>query len=496
VAATRIAAPILAGIAALAVGLLTGCAGSPAAHDRDAPDWVIEPPRGDAEYEYFVAAGSSPSGDPAEAEERASGSMIDEIVRMLGVRVTSTTTATARASLEQFETDVQQQIMQRAEARLAGFRVIDRFRHDRGTAVTVYLLGRYERGALDAERERLQALFQEREDAIAEPERQARRLELAGDPFAALGKYLEAAQAAASSELENAEIRAERNLNEARRLVSAMQLVKRNDNLAATVRDPFDEAFELEVVAGGAGVPGARVRVTYQEARADGRPGMRTRAATSDDNGRVRFMHPVPRTVGSGTVTMVLDLDPYLVPLRELEHAFQPQIDGLRRTAVRSQATFRYEVASAAHTVPTGIMVLDRDRAGNPVATGATGGTHAGILEALRRAEFAVRSLAIDELHLAGGDHSEALRVVREQYSGAVERLVLGEARIEEFTESDGVIVRVSGSITVLDVESGAVLHSSSAAQRSRANSAEGAVAAAFRSLGERFGEELASTLP
>lgn len=484
---------IVTGACITVAALIVGCAGSPSAYDSEAPEWVVEAPRADAEYEYFVAAGSSPGGDAAEAEQRASGALIDEIVRYLGVRVTSETSATARASLEQFETNVEQQITQRADARLSGFRITARYRHERGQAVTVYLLGQYERSALSAERERLQALFQQREDAVAEPERRAQRLELEGDYYRALGKYLEAANAAATSELENADLHAERNLASARRLLSAMSLSKRTDGLETTVRSSFEQPFELAISVNDEPVPGARVRVAYPDARADGRPGMRSRVMTADNNGVLRFYPPVPRFVGVQTVTMSLDLEPYLSSLSELEVRFRPQLDTLRRTALESQAVFRYDVGSRARTVPTGVAFLDTDLVGN--ATGAAG-TRSGIVDALSRAEFTVRPVAPDPELLRAEDHARLIETVREEYDEALERLVVGRARIDEFTENGGVIVRVSGSITVLDLETGEVLYSGSATQRSRANSPEGAVSSAFRALGDRFGDQLAAVLP
>ncbi len=487
-------APLGAALVAAVVLVLSGCAGSPSAYDRDLPDWVLEPPRSDGEYEYFVAAGSSPTGDVAEAEDRASAAMIDEIVRYLGVRVTSETTATARASLEQFETDVEQQITQRADARLSGFRVTDRFRSERGEVVTVHLLGRYERAALSAERERLQALFQEREDAVAEPEQRGRRLEREGRYYEALGSYLEAARAAAGSDLENAEIRAERNLNEALRLLSTMRLEKHLDELETNVRTPFEKPFELGVIVDGDPVPDARVRISYQDARADGRPGMRSVVMSADNEGVVRFRHPTPQVVGSNSLTMTLDLEPLLGPLAELPDRYRAQLDAMRRTAVESQTVFRYQVVSRAHDVPTAVAFLDTDLVGNATGRGAT---RSGIVDALSRSEFQVQPIALEPSLLGEENHRELLSQLRDEHGEEFERLVVGRAGIDEVTEgNDGAIVRVSGSVTVLEIATGEVLYSTALSQRSRANSTEGAVTAAFRALGDRIGEQLAAVLP
>ena len=92
----RVSEIILLFIGALLL-FTTGCASGPEAGGGSAaatpPDWVLNPPEADDQYVYFTGSGTSSSGSLAEAEEAARGGVLDEIMRYLGVRITSETTA-------------------------------------------------------------------------------------------------------------------------------------------------------------------------------------------------------------------------------------------------------------------------------------------------------------------------------------------------------------------------------------------------------------------
>ncbi len=470
-----------------------GCATPEAAgRSEGPPDWVQTPPRGDGTNEYFVGVAGDSAGDVAEAETVATAAMIDEIVRYMGVRITTDTTAEARASLDAFESSVVQTVRQTGAARVAGFRVVDRYVERRGEAVTVYLLGAYERASLETERARLQALFQERIDAVAVPEQRAREFEARGQYFEAVLHYLEAAQAAATSDIDNAEIRFERNVNSARNLVSRIQLEKQNDNLIVMVREAFPESFEAVVRVNGRPVPGAAVRVSYKEFRG-GRSTTRTTTIQSDEHGRVSFAHPIPQLVGSDTVTVGLDLSRFMLPLEELGREYRSHLDGLSGAISDTRVVFRYDVRSRAAQVPTGVLLHEADIAGNPIAAGTVGSS---LQQELSSASFRVQNLSAVGSRSTGMARDELLELLRAEYGGRVERVIIGSAQIDEFNEGDGFIVRVSGSAEAIDLETGEVLYSTSGFQRSRGASSNAAIQAAFRMLGSNFGQDFASRLP
>ncbi|TVQ38749.1 MAG: hypothetical protein EA384_08445 [Spirochaetaceae bacterium] len=451
-------------------------------------------PPADARHEYFVGRGTDPAGDVAAAEEYAVNSLIEEIVRYIGVSVTTDTTAEARASLERFETSVTQEIRQRGSARISGFRVQDRFIERRAGAATVHVLVAYERAALEAEKARIEELFRERQEAVSRPERLARDAEAAGEVFAAISGYIEAAAAAVRSDIDNAGIRFQNNLNAARRLVAALQIEPLSGDLTAMVGESFDEPFRVRVVETPSGRPvgGVPLSVSYREMMPGGRLGVRTARIISDADGLAEFRHPPTTFVGTETLTVSLDMSGMLQELDGVSRAQRPMVDGLRDALLSRRVVMRYHVASHARAVPTGVIVLDSDLVGNPIPDNTTAG---GIVTALSRAEFSVRLLPFDSSRLAQVNREQLLAQWRSLFGATVERVIYGVVSIDEFDESDGVMVRVSGTVQAVDLQTGEVLHAISSFQRSRSAAAAGAINAAFRNLGIKMGEEFSSRL-
>ena len=485
---------VVAGVALAVVG----CAGTPSpvpvasASAAGPPEWVISTPPGDARNEYFVASATDPVGDVAAAEAVAINNLIEQIVRFIGVTVTTETSAEARATLDEFEASVTQTVRQEGAARVSGFRVQDRFVDQRGNSVTTYLLVAYDRQALMAEKARIEALFRERQEAVARPEREARLAEQAGDPFTAIARYVEAAAAASRSDIDNADIRFENNMNAARAVVNRLQLERLNDNLTAVISEPFAEAFLVRVTDGGRPVAGVALLAGYRELMPNGRVGVRTARVTTGADGIARFAHPVPTIVGTENLTVSLDTGGLLQPLDGVSRAQRPAVDALREALIGRRVTFRYEVISTARTIPTGVVVLDTDTVGNPTTTAVTG---PALVSALSQAGFAVSTLPFDPTRLSGAPDRDLLDEWRELFGARVERVIFGVVGIDQFDESDGVIVRVSGTVQAVDLQSGRVLHSISTFQRSRSSSAGTAINAAFRALGTRMGEDFALQL-
>ncbi|MFW6214916.1 MAG: hypothetical protein ACOC45_03105 [Alkalispirochaetaceae bacterium] len=457
------------------------------------PEWVVDPPESTAQLEYFLGSASSAEGDVAAAEEQAVADLLAEITRYMGVRVTSESTAEARASLDDFETDVTQIVRQESDARVEGLRVEDRYVERSGDRATVYILASYEQAALAAERARIAALFQERVDAIAVPESQARSLEDQGAYLEAALRYIEAASAAAGSTLENAEIRFERNITAARSIVSELTLEKENDNLSTNVNTPFDDPFLTRVTVAGRPLPEAELLVSYKVLRSNGRTGVATARVRTDSRGVAAFDHPVPQFVGDETLSVGLDLNAYLTPLETAPSRFQGQVDSLLDILASKRVLFRYSVESGAGDVPTAIAILATDIAGNPIDDRAT---ESGLLQRLSNEDFDIRLLSISREELAELDQSAVIDRVREAAGEDVQRVIFGVVGIDEFEERDGIIVRVSGSVTAVRLADGAVLASAEGFQRSRGRSSQSAISAAFRGLGDRFAEELLRELP
>ncbi|HUX13237.1 MAG TPA: hypothetical protein VMW87_09415 [Spirochaetia bacterium] len=492
-------------IFAASVLLLSGCAtaqsnGSPGGDATRAPNsvpsWVLAPPVGDGRYEYFVGLASDGAGDVAKADERATHSLIGEIVRFLGVRITASTTAEARTTLESFQATVVEQVKQSGSAQVSGFQVADRYVQRQGDKVTVYILGKYERAALLQEQQRLSALFQERIAAVSGPESRGDQLLAVGEEYAAIQKYIEAAVAASSSRIDNADVKFERNITKARAAVSDIQITKLDDNLSATVNEPFSEDFLAKVETTVADVvkpvAHAVLTVSYRElSRNNGRVSIATATVTTNRDGIARFTHPVPALVGSDTLTMRLDLTASVAPLDSAPRRYQPLIGSLLDAIGAKRVSFSYTVVSRARDIPISVVVLDTDIASNP--TGENG-TASGIQSALSQEGFTIPSIDFDPRKLSGRNDAEIISALRA--AGQQKRVAYGTVAIQEFQEGDGYIVKVGGTVKVADLASGRILYSRTMSTLSRGDNAASAISAAFQTLGTNFGKDIARSLP
>ncbi|GAB4364605.1 MAG: hypothetical protein Kow009_01340 [Spirochaetales bacterium] len=490
---------------ALAVFVLgvASCASTPkdtvdSGGSKSPPDWVLSPPKETDQYSFFVGSASNPEGDVAKAEEQAIFNLIAEITRYLGVRVTSETTSEAKASLDRFQAQVTQQVKQEGSARVSGLRVADKFIQKEGTRVSVYILAQYDRTELEKEKARIEAVFREQVDAVALPEERGKRLEMEGDLFGAIRSYIEAAVAAATSKVENAEIKFERNINHAKRVVSRIGLVPLTGEMSGMLGEPLPSSFKVKIVDGQSAsdppVAGAEVQVSYKEVRAGGRPTVRTVGLKSGEDGVVEFNHPVPTFVGKESVVMVLDLSAYLAPLENVPRQYRALVNSLEDLILSKRVDLPYTIISRAKDIPTGVVILDLDAAGNPIGTSRTS---AGVLESLTAAGFKAMSASLDPVILKERGDSEVIRDIAARFGDRIERVVFGTVGIDEFIENRGQYqVRVTGTLKAADLKTGEVLYTKRMLKRSIGSNAEAAIGAAFRSLGIDFGEDLARSLP
>jgi hypothetical protein len=480
--------------AVLALAVL-GCAGSAAT--RPAPDWVSTPPKPDANFYYFTGAGTSKDNDQAMAEQIARGAMIDEIMRYIGVKVTAETTAVARASVDSFKSDVLQSITQTGSGRIAGLQVSDKYVDAKTNGTTVYLLARYAKKDLDKEKKRIEDLFIEQQRAVSDPETQAKGLEGEGDYYGAAVKYIQAATAAATSGLDNAKIKFERNINAAKNALDRIALVKLNDNLKTAAGTAFADPFTLKVVAGATskdpGIPEVAITAVYTEIKQD-RKQVRTVSLKTDARGMASFTYPVPEFVGPEKVTMMIDLGAYLDPLDNLPKEFATAVGGLEDVAAGKRVVFNLSTFSSAREIETGIAVVIIDESGSPSAGKEFA---AGIMKALSDARFQLKTVAMDPAALAGEDDAAIIAAAAAKTAGGkTARVIFGTARFESSeSDSGNVFAKVSGTVKVADLKTGAILLTVAKTKAALGKTEAAARAAAFQQLGQDIGQDIANKL-
>lgn len=488
----------LTGIFLLLV-LFVSCSSSPGqVNENQLPTWVTTPPADTSDTVYFIGAGSNPEGDAAKARTFAGADVVASITRFLGVKVSSDTTVTAKDTLDKFTSTLDQTIRETSSAQIGDFRIVESFTEKTGSTVNVYLLGTYDKQALLKEQARIKAVFAEQRAAISGPEADGDSLADSSAFFDAAVKYIEAASAASSSDIDNATIKFERNMNKARNAVGSINLYALNDNLNAFIKQPFNEPFRLKITGtpgiDGKVLSGVPVRITYKIVRENGRKSIKAESTVTDSNGLVSFVRPPANFVGTERVTMSLDLSASLETLEDVSDSLYVQLESLEQLVNSKNIGFTYNVISRAKEIATAVMIIDQDNSGS--STGKTE-TTSGILEVLTAEGFSIRSIDVDSNILNMGDES-LIDAIAKKYAGRFERLVFGIVGINDFQkDGDRFTVKVSGDIKVADLSSGEIIYTSGNRFKSAMGSNAGsAMSTAFKQFGKVVGESMANNLP
>ncbi len=464
---------------------------------NSAPGWILSTPAPDATNTYFVGQAAAPGGDTAAGTDAAAANMVAGIMQYLGVKVSVDTSAEARASLDSYAADITQTVKTQSSGRLAGFQVKERYIYtDAKTGVqTVYVLAAYNTAELTKEKARLSALMREKEDAVAKPEAAARNFESAGRYYEAAQKYIEACVAASGSDIDNADVKMERNALAARGALSKLRFVKLGDNYKANLGQPFAAPVEFRLVSGegdsAPGVAGAKLFLSYQRKQGS-RTVSKTESVMTDSTGKVSYMPPAPDFVGKAKFSVRLDFQSALELLDNMPKKYDSYRDSLESEIQGKRLEIAYEVSSAAKSVPTAVTIVDFVGG----AAAASNRAESGLIEALSKAGFKVSAAGLDRGLVAGMDDSAILAAAK---TGGARRIVYGVARVGSVHKDDGGswLADVTATIKAVELSTGAVLYSAEKSATGIGSDEASAAAAALREIGlNAVGRELITSLP
>ncbi len=461
------------------------------------PRWVDRQPADDERNMYFVGFGMSRTSNLKEAQLFATEDITGQIIRFLGVKITSETSTAAVGDLDDFKTSISRQVTESSTARLTGFRVAGKWSEKNSRGVTVFVLVRYEKEALLKEKKRLEEIFQSQIDAVRVPETEGEKLVSTGAYYEAVLKFIEAAVAASESSLEDSDVALNRTLARAMDTLEKITLHKLSDNLSGTAGESPAEALRLKVAAGPSssspGVPRAAVRITYYESRRGSRLNAKTTVVQSDAQGSIAFTHPVLTFVGKGKVVMALDLAAYLDKLKQAERKAGDKVRALRRLALSKKQEFSLTSLSQARNVPLAVFVVDMDDNGRPLDRHQS--TAGGIIESLSEQGFTLRTAALDPSLAAGTSESELIRLVQGKAPGMV-RAVVGTASVDNsFKDQGRFIVRAVANVKVVDLKEKKVLFQKQLKKSYTGATLDAARTAAFKQLGRDMGLRIATEM-
>lgn len=430
---------------------------------KQAPGWILQTPGPDATYTYFVGSSSDSAGNASRATEDAAAILLSEITRYMGVKVSVETDAVARGSLDEYSAQITATLTQKGSSNISGFKVVERYQTTQPDgSIAVYILASYNTKDLEKEKARIASLFREQEDAVAIPEAAGDAAASAGRYFDAIKSYIEAAVAASGSDIDNAQIKMERNTNKARAILAKIRFVKVDAPTIVNLGKDYPKAFSARLVFGegdnAPGIPSAEVYAVYQRMQTSGRLVTRTERVLTDERGIATFTPPAADFVGKATFVFNLNLDSTKTLLDRFPAQYNAYSDAIYDDMGRRTISFPYTVESQAKNIATGIVILDLNDSGS-----ATGGTVAqgGLFETLVKEKFKVGLAPVDNALIIAMDDARILASAKSQYGAALGRLIYGTARITE-VRKDGSMWQATGVMAVrcVDFATGSILYS------------------------------------
>ncbi len=452
----------LPALALLFVLAAASCVSAPKTAPAKAPEWTLSTPAPDATYTYFVSSSSDSKGDTAVATEDAANALISQLIRYMGVKVTVETSGQAKGSLDSYSAEVTNAVKQSGSGRVAGFTVKDRYVVRDGTLVTVYILAQYSTADLNKEKARIAALFREQEDAVAKPEAAGDAAAAAGRLFDAIKSYIEAVAAASGSDIDNADIKLERNVNKARAVLGKISFARIDAPATAGIGKAYTKPFQARLTYGegsaAVGIPGAEVYVTYQRRQTTGRVVTRTERILTDEKGVASFAPPAPDFVGKATLGFSLNLDSARDLLDKVPPKFDAYLSAIQEDMSRRSISFDYVITSEARTIPTGVVVIDLGDDGKPATTSVAQGA---LFETLAKEKFKAGLAPLDAALVSSMADAAILKSAKAQYGSGLARFIYGTARVDQVTK-DGSMWQATARMTVRCVEfaTGVVLYS------------------------------------
>ncbi len=280
------------------------------------------------------------------------------------------------------------------------------------------------------------------------------------------------------------------------------EVVKAIDNLDYLLNSYPEKAFVglrpespvlFLVSSRGKPVSNAEFVISYPKNNRDGSPSRAQARIVSDDNGIVRFLPPEVPFSGAQLVTIAPSAGPFL---EYFDGTGDEHTDRLINSLEAPRFVAEYEALSRIRTIPTGILVLETDLAGNTLNTADTA---RGLLNDLSADGFNISIMNLDPSQMLSRTDQALLRDLKadSRLSDAYQRVIHGTVALDSFEQNgDNFTVKVSGTLTLSDINRQITLYKSEITKSSQASNSLQAISAAFRQLGRSFAGELIEQAP
>lgn len=470
--------------------LISSCAGAPDIGDSP-PDWFETPPTSTGEVRVFRGYGEAAGLNAA--REASYVDLVDGIIEEMDLDSSLEGDPDSRRRIE----TLREKLIQAAQYdKLDGFEPVEGFRITRkdvwqnedgtyGQAVEA----EWERTAFDAARLSILAASGAGLGDLKSQEGRALEAETEENYYESAILWARAAGMALSAGDEN---RASRNLGEVYKVLQSLDYALVSAPETITVGAIPASPVVFRVTAAGSPVGNAPFAVGFPRLTRDGREDRGRATVSSDGDGLIQFQPPLSERPGIQSVTVAPSARPFLDLIGPAA-----VIDEVTASIEEPRAEARYEALSRTREIPTGILILETDMAGNPLESQAAA---RGIFENLTEEGYDISVMPLDPLEMIPRNDKELLRDIKaasDLFDRPYERVIYGTIRLDGFEQTDtGFNVEATGILYLADIDRQVVLFDMNLSKGSRASDGQQAITTAFRQLGRDFAQMVVEEAP
>jgi hypothetical protein len=500
-------------IIGMAIGVLwSGCAGGKAkrgglktgliyASSNKSPSWITDIPE-EKEYYYFVGtARDSESFDSGKKE--ALSDALSQVVGVVGVKVTSSSTIEERYFAEQYTTTISSELFTEGKAKLQDAEVKEVYyeqhrRPDGSVFYRVWLLLKYSKSEIKREQERLKEILELKYGEVKRFEEEGSKFLESRMLFDAVVAHLNAASSALK--IDEGEVFFDRNMNRASEILARMRVRKHGEDQVGYIGRALPDPLKLQVyyLEGDEEIPipNVPVRFSYRVPR-EKSAGYKYEVANrlTDNLGLAEFrVDMIYEVSDSNKVEARIDLGPYIEQLRSVPDELRDRVKTLQEILGIKRTAFLFSSDTKAREIRTAVFFIQIDENDEilpkPVTTPA-------VYEILYAKKFSIKVLDINPVSFSGKSDGEILRGLAESAGKGVKRVLFGYVKILEYDMLSGFhTARASATATLYEKETDEILRTWEITRSATGNSKELAGINVLSETGKSLGEIISNTIP
>ena len=459
------------------------------------PQWITGIPQ-DRNFYFFVGtSGDAESYD--RGKEEAIDDAISQVVKMIGVTVTSTTTYEERYFAEQYVTTISAELFAEGKAKLQDAEIREIYfekyaRADGSGFFRVWALLKYGKREVEKEQARLRTILEAKYGEVNTLEAKGAEAHKTHRLAEAIWAHLQAALTSLS--IDDGELLFTRNMNRAGELLLKVRFEKQGEDQVGFVGEALRSPLRLLAFEEEGGkrypVPGLPVQFAYSvpKEKSEGWKLLVRSGATGSDGAVEYPVEMVYEVSDANRVEASIDLGAQVKQLQGAPEGYQDQVRAFKELIGKKTAVFTFRSDTKARGIKTAVYFLTED------ADDAAG---RAAYEVLFDKKFSVKVLSICSCALEGKTDEQALAVLEEKAGAGTKRVIFGRVRVLGYDAVSGYdTAQVLAASTLYDVETGSVIRTWQVQKSGTGASPELARTNAFKEAGKAIGNLMANTMP